>query len=236
MYVKKRILWLTAILLVLTLVLCACIGVKNTAGSTTDAQTDNTTLSTEGQEGAAVLDTAEDFQEFIKNNRWYTRALGCVFEKPEDIPAWFYFYNGVGENGQLTAEEGTFLANKYKEKNPSGNYDVVSDIKLPVAKINEALSILGVTVADIQIPDRWVYYDETDSYYFWVSDAYGITDWSVTKVEKGPEETVAVYWETDDYYWGDPTYENATKGAKMVLTMQQQPDGTYHILSNVPQQ
>lgn len=213
---------------------------EETVGNTepsTEETVENTEPSetVENTELSAELNTAEDFEKFIKDNEWYWRALGCIFEKPEELPAWFYFYLGVGESGQFTPEESAFLADAYKEKNPNGNYDAVSDIKLPVTKINEALSILGVTVEDIKIPQSWVYYDKTDSYYFWVSDAYGVTDWSVTKVEEGTEGIVAVYWETDGRYYGDPDLETPTKGAKMVLTMQQQPDGTYRVLSNVPQ-
>ena len=176
----------------------------------------------------------EDYKDFIQNEFWYWRALGCTFEEPEDISAWFYFYLGVGENRQLTGEESVFLADAFKQKHPNSDYNTVTDIKLPVSEINNALSILGVTAEDIQIPDRWVYYDRTDAYYFWVSDAYGVDDWSVTRVEKDGEGKVAVYWETEGAYWNTVTGE-FVEGAKMVMTMQEQTDGTLCILSNVPQ-
>lgn len=182
------------------------------------------------------LHTEKDYEAFLNNNEWYRRALGCVFEKPEDIAAYYYFYLGVGETSQqFTEEERAFLKDAYEKTHPKGGYEVMSDIKLPVAKINDALSILGVTIEDIKIPDQWVYYDKTDSYYFWVSDAYGVGKWSVTKVEKGTEGIVAVYWKMDGIDNGKPSVEIPSKGAKMVMTMQLHSDGTYRILSNVPQ-
>ena len=179
------------------------------------------------------LNTEEDYEAFLNNNYWYWRALGCVFEKPEDLPAYPYFYLGVGETEQFTAEESAFLKNAY-EKKYNGGYEVMSDIKLPVAKINEALSILGVTIDDIKIPDQWVYYDKTDSYYFWVSDAYGISRWSVTEVEQGTEGIVAIHWKTDQLSIFGLEASSETK--RMVLTMQLQADGAYRILSNVPEE
>lgn len=228
----KKLTYICVSLLVLVMLLCACGGELKDLSS--ENPSDSTT--TTGHAEQTLLETKEDFANYIKNNQWYTRALGCIFDKPENIPAWFYFYLGVGENGQFTQEEITFLVNAFKEKNPNSDQSFAfSAIKLPVEKINAALSVLGVTIADIQIPDEWAYFDKTDSYYFWVTDAYGVTGWTVTKVEKGTNGIVAVYWETKEPYWGDPTREEPTSGAKMVMTMQAMPDGTYHILSNVPQ-
>ena len=228
--------WIVA--LILAMLLCGCTGQPEPTDPT---NTSENTLPT-GQTQQVVLETKEDFTEFIKNTKingqyLYTRALGCTFAKAEELPAWYYFYLGLGENGQFTDEEITFLANTYKSRNPNSDASfALGATKLPVAKINEALSVLGVTVNDIQIPDKWAYYDKTDSYYFWVTDAYGVAGWSVTKVEKGTNGIVAVYWETKEPYWGDPTLEKPLDGAKMVLTLQAMPDGGYRILSNVPQE
>lgn len=224
-----------ALLLIFALLFSACgKQLPDATDPTVPSQQQNTpdTTPTTQPTDPPALTLEEEFQNLIKSNEWYLRALGCVFDKPENLPAYPYFYLGVGETGQFTAEESAFLKAAYEEKH-NGGYEVMSDIKLPVTKINEALSVLGITVEDIQIPDRWVYYNKMDSYYFWVSDAYGVTDWSVTKVEKGTDGKVTVYWETENI--SILGLEGSPKSAKMVLTMQQQPDGTYRILSNVPQ-
>ena len=230
---RKRFFVVMPVLLILAMLLCACSGELKDTSSTTPS--DNTSIT--GKVEQTLLETKEDFANYMKNNQWYTRALGCIFDKPENLPAWFYFYLGVGETGQLTQEENAFLLTAFKEKNPNSDQSFAfSAIKLPVEKINTALSVLGVTIADVQIPDQWAYFDKTDSYYFWVTDAYGVTGWTVTKVEKGTNGIVAVYWETKEPYWGDPTREEPLSGAKMVLTMQAMPDGSYRILSNMPQE
>lgn len=240
----KKITYLCLSLLVPTLLLCGCTQQPLPSAGSTGSASVSTTGTTVGQteSGAVPMETVEDVTAFIQNTTvngqyLYTRALGCIFEKPEDIPAWFYFYLGVGENGQFTDEENAFLMDAFKKKNPnSDEMFAFSATKLPVTKINGALSVLGVTIEDIQIPDRWVYYDKTDSYYFWVTDAYGVAGWTVTEVEKGADGMLAVYWETGDLYWGDPAMKEPSQGAKMVMTLQAIPDGSYRILSNVPQQ
>ena len=234
----KRIVYICLTLLALVMLFCACSGELKGPSNTNPSENTTTT----GRAEQTLLETKEDFASYIKNTKidgknYYVRALGCIFDKPENIPAWFYFYLGVGENGQFTQEEITFLVNAFKEKNPNSDQSFAfSAIKLPVEKINTALSVLGVTVKDIKIPDEWAYFEKTDSYYFWVTDAYGVTGWTVTKVEKGTNGITAVYWETKEPYWGDPTREEPTSGAKMVLTMQAMPDGSYRILSNMPQE
>ncbi len=211
--------------------------IESTAGSGTDSNVDSTVGNKENTADDPVgLHTEKDYEAFINNEYWYRRALGCTFEKPEDISAYFYFYLGVGSNEQAKDEELAFILDAFRKKNPSTeNTDYAHNyIRLPVDKINEALSVLGVTVEDIQIPDRWVYYDQTDAYYFWVSDAYGVGKWSVTKVEKDSEGKVAVYWEPEGSYLNTATGA-FVEDAKMVMTLQEQADGTFRILSNVPQ-
>lgn len=246
----KRRMQLCAILFALILLLCACAGrveqLDNTdnaatTGSATETQKTNIS-STDGQSASDDQTSEESFLEnLISTNPWYGRALDCVFEKTEDIPAKFYFYNGVGANDQAKDDELAFILDAYKKKNPNtANADFAYNyMRLPVVKMNEALSVLGVRVEDIQIPEHWAYYDKTDAYYFWVSDAYGVPGKTVTKVEKVEDGLVALYWEKKDHWTCDeeqPIPGSVNPGSvKMVATLQQQPDGTYRVLSNLPQ-
>jgi len=199
---------------------------------------EDTTVPPEGQEGNSVdLTAIEEFRAIMKSNQWYGRAWDCTFEKPEDINAYFFFYNGVGANEQATDEELAFIVDAFKKRNPNtDNVNYAYNYKrLPVEKINEGLAVLGVTLEDIQIPDRWVYNEKTDAYYFWVSDAFGVTGVDVTKVEKSEDGIMKAYWETEHYHLNTATGK-FMHGAKMVMTLQEQPDGTYRVLSNVPQE
>lgn len=243
----KKTISFIVLLLSLMIPLSACnekLEKFNVTDGTTTAPTQDTTTGTEpeatiptetDEQASTELNTAEDVEKFIKENKWYLRALGCVFEKPEDIPARLYFYLGVGADTQATGEELAFIQDAFRQKNPkTENLDYAYNyMRLPVAKMNEALTILGVTVEDIQIPDNWAYNEKLDCYYFWVSDAYGVTNWSVTNMEKGDDGKITVNWETGGSIQLAPG--NIVKDAKMVLTMQRQPDGTFRVLSNVPQ-
>lgn len=236
----KKVISLAALLLVLIMLFCACGEQPKDIDESTAGSTDNSTTTTSAEEEStsAALSIEKYFYNLL-NTGLYRRALGCTFEKPEDVPVWFYFYTGISnteiDREPLTDEEDAFTENVFGEALKVG-----SVTKLPVAEINKDLSILGVTVEDIQIPDRWKYYDKTDSYYFCVSDAYGVGKWSLTKAEEDETGKVTIYWQTIDDWTSktEPPIPGELKAGavKMVMTLQQQADGTYRVLSNLPQE
>ena len=108
----KRSLYILLLLLALLLTACG----KEKIQEPTLATDPNTATTT-----ATAMADVEKFQKLIRDEYWYKRALGCTFEKPEDISAWFYFYLGTGEMGEddykyFTSEEKEFLAKAYKDK------------------------------------------------------------------------------------------------------------------------
>ena len=222
-------------ILLLALLLTACGKEKIQEPTVTTDPTAATTTAT-------AMTDVEKFQKLIKDNWWYWRALGCTFEKPEDISAEHFFYMGLSEEDEKTfdatiaAEEQAALDDIYRQEKGKDPPIEGSAIKLPVEAINTALSILDITIEDIEIPSHWLYYDKTNSYYFWVSDAYGVGNWKVTEVEKGINGIVKVYWKTTDVHFNTTTGEHNWDGAKMAMTMQQKADGTYMVWSNVPQE
>ena len=203
--------------------------------ATNTGNTGNAADPTPNPDAPVILTPHEEFDQLTGDNEWYWRALGCVFAAPEEISLKYYFYNGVGDKTKETKEELDFIVDAYKKKNPgyNGQYNY---IRMPAAKLNEGLAILGLTLEDVKIPDSWAYYDKLDNYYAWRTDAYGVEGWSVTKVEKDNNGIVRVYWETDGFFFTDTSMEKRAQGAKMVYTMQLQEDGTYRVLSNLPQE
>ena len=84
----KKHIYICLTLLVLAMLLCACGGELKDLPS--ENPSDSTT--TTGQAEQTLLETKEDFANYIKNTKidgknYYVRALGCIFDKPENIPA-----------------------------------------------------------------------------------------------------------------------------------------------------
>lgn len=238
----KKTVRLSLCVTVLALLLSACAG-KNglpDAGTTVPmvAPTVSPTTSTVAPTASSVQMSEEEKIEKLLNGYWYQRALSCTFEKAEEISIEFYLYSGLHPDDRqnknsYTDDEKAYLDNEWRGK--YGENAWASASKMPVAKINEALSILGVTIKDVEIPVKWVYYDKTDSYYVWVRDAFGIVDWNVTDVVKNTEGITKVYWEIKDMHLNTATGDIWDDGVKMVMTLQEKADGTYLVLSNVPQ-
>lgn len=222
----KRIVYI--LLLLLALLLTAC-GKANT--QTPTVTTDPTVAPT-----APAISEEESFQKLIKDNWWYWRAIGCDFEKPEDVSLQHYFYMGferVPSNDYAPLTDAQKIAIDAAYKNKFGKDPYTGESRLPAAEVKKGLSVLGVSLEDVKIPDDWIYDAETDSYYFWRSDAYGLENWTVTEVEKSSDGIVKVYWESSTI-WNSQANRFYPKGTKMVMTMQGKNDGTYMVLSNVP--
>ena len=180
------------------------------------------------------------YQDQLTEVYWYFCALGCTFEKPEDISLAYFLYNGLeAEDRQdpstFTHEEKAFLDAAWGDRYGGDTWSAAH--KMPVAKINAALGFLGqLMLSDLQIPEEWVYYDKTDAYYVWRSDAYFTTGVTVTDAVEYPDGTVKVYWETDQPYKNTSTGEIYSNGVKMVMTLGDFANGRFRIFSNVPVQ
>ena len=178
----------------------------------------------------------EYFHSLLTDEYWYCRALGCTFTKPEEINAKFYFYAGLDIEDRLSSStfndaEIAFLSEQWKD--PYGEDAWKNAHKLPTAKIEEALSILNVGLADITIPDEWVYFEQTDAYYDLRYDFYGVVGVTIKDVVTAGD-TVQVFWTTEmvnNTFTGE-----LMRNPKMVISLQRLEDGSYRVLSNMPVQ
>lgn len=178
------------------------------------------------------MTTKEYFENLLKHDSWYFRALCCTFEKTQDISVRHYFYNGLLAGASQT--EDTFSDEEWNWIK-SQDFNLAGDIlKMPVTELEKGLAILGVTLQDIQIPDEWRYYKETDSYYVCRFDAFGVGGVMVTDVQKNPDNTVKIYWQCKYSHWNTATNSRYSDGTKMVMTLQEKTNGEYLIISNVP--
>ena len=93
------------------------------------------------------------------------------------------------------------------------------------------MEYFGVTLSEVQIPDQWVYYEATDSYYSNHSDAYRVHSFHVTKVEYPDIHMFRVYYTVEpmcgayDPVTGEPVTE-------AVLTLCGKAGGGFMVLSN----
>ena len=190
-----------------------------------------------------LLDTSDEeyFQNLLtsQNGFWYWRAMGCVFENAEDIDMTLLCYGGMEERilySTFTDDEIEFLKSRY----PANDFDDSpwsNAHKLPRQELEDVmLTYFGVSLDDVSIP--WVYYEETDAYYHVKYDSYGLVGYTVTDVDYHDDGTVSVYWHVPFGLLDRRDPENVTSlnEADMLLTLKDNGDGTYTVLSNLPLQ
>lgn len=171
-------------------------------------------------------------------NPGYYRALGIVFESPQDLPLYFFFYNGAslppsGSWDDLDQVQRDFLVQQ--------GFMEEMDIQILPAEDLEAVlqRLFGVGLADVQIPAEWVYNPDTDCYYTNHNDAWGSTA-TVTGYQAMPDGTVRLYCIAASVY-DDPSLPGACdfeagefySDVEMILTLRPMDDERYQIVSNV---
>ena len=188
-----------------------------------------------------LLDTSDEeyFQNLLtyENGFWYWRAMGCVFENAEDIDMALLCYGGMEERipySTFTDDEIEFLKSRYSandfDDSPWSNAH-----KLPRQELEDVMqTYFDVSLDDVSIP--WVYYEETDAYYHVKYDSYGLVGYTVTDVDYHDDGTVSVYWYVPFGLLDRRDPENVTSlnEADMLLTLKDNGDGTYTVLSNLP--
>lgn len=183
----------------------------------------------------------EYFRELLtsQNGYWYWRAMGCVFEKPEDIDMTLLCYGGMEKRilySTFTDDEIAFL--KTQNLGIAGDDSAWSNAhKLPRQELDAALqAYFGVTLDDVTIPTVWVYYSETDAYYHVKYDSYGLVGYTVTDVVYHEDGTISVYWFVPFGLWDTRNQADTTflSDVDMLLTLKTNDDGTYTVLSNLP--
>lgn len=184
----------------------------------------------ETEEALAALAERERLITLLTKNVWYASSLSCTFEKPEDIDPSYFFYSTwklPGYTSNLSQEERAFLQKAWSKQGWS------SDIKLPAAGMNEALSVLNITAKDLNLSDEWAYYDKIDAYYVLETYSQQFYDRRAMQVEKASDGIVKIYWEITGKYKNTLTGD-IYNSVKMVTTLQETPNGYYYVLSNVP--
>ncbi len=173
-------------------------------------------------------DTTPLFQFGTGDSNWRYMATMSIFDDPKDIDLFTLFYNGLGNSGNdLTDEERAYLLDHMV-----GLYTDVD--RLPASELDGILNrVFGVSLADVTIPESFVYYPETDCYYHQHGDVL-IPSFSITYVERTADTIVMYYDHGDDspaavkgeYPMGQYEY-----GQSMVMTLHLV-DGVWQVASN----
>lgn len=198
--------------------------------------------------------TVEYFTQLLTSSKgyWYHRIMGCIFEDPSEISLEHMFYTGMelihaqNDDGDYTivmnqrpyedsfsSDEAAFLQEYLTEQ--YGDMASAFDAnKLPRKRVESVLqACLGITLEDAEIPERWTYFEESDAYYDFRSDAYILSGQKVMDVVVSSDGTIYVYWAAPDIW--DAVNGTSIKNPQMVMTLRRNHDGSFRVLSNLPE-
>lgn len=178
----------------------------------------------------------DEYQQLLSSegDYWNWRIMSCTFEDPKDISLEHLFYIGLKPedrtaSADFTAEEVAFLKDALKDTF-WGEDGWVNAHKLPAAKVADVLqTYLGVSLEDVTIPKKWIYFADTDAYYVVKTDGFSAGNFQVIHVKEYEDGTVEVCW-TVDLRYNTMTGEYM-ENPDMLLTMKLE-NGHYRVISN----
>lgn len=155
----------------------------------------------------------------------YFRAAGSVFNTPEDLDLYHFFYNGVG-----IAAGWDMLNDEDRDLLLAAGFLEDMDIQmLPGSVMDEKLQqYFGLGLDAFRIPEQWACDPETEVWYSNHNDAW-VPQVTVTHFEEFEDGVVRLYMTVD--LVKDHTGEYVSN-AEMVMTLRRTSDGTFRIISN----
>lgn len=195
----------------------------------TDSGTpDTNTPTTTPDVSDPAVDEVAVFQELLRGEGSFDRkALASIYDSAAQIDLELTLYGGfpdlTDEWDQFSPEETDFLLGHGLERE-------LAVQKMPADRIEELLqNTFGISLAEVRIPEKWVYYEATDSYYSGHNDAYFVTGVTVTAVEHTEDGLIDVFYTCDGIMHGE-NWEELVCSA--VLTLRETDDGGYLVISN----
>ena len=181
---------------------------------------------TEPDEELTDVEKFQHLLEFSNGNEQngYNAALNSEFENPQELDLNLYFWTHfVPEDDweDFTAEEEAFLIAQGLNRE--------QDAQKRSAEMLDAVlqEYFGLPLSAFQIPDNWVYYEETGCYYTTGTGPLTVHTLRVTAVEHGEDGIVKIT------YLFDPQYE--FMGTYLLTLQEKQAEGEtgYYILSHL---
>ena len=248
----KKAYRLLAILLVLTLALCACgkepeptsirlpddmlDGMPETTAPQIQEPVETQPPATHEPKETEPVKTGPDYDaytELLTGNQgeanWIYQSLSCVFGQPEDIDLYHFFYHDIGGGWEALSED-------------SANYLVgqglSKHIGLAVYPLDEMDAVLqkvfGISLSDVEsgIPDRWRYVAAEKAYCCSHSDTNLVGDITITWIDEYSGNRVDVFYTINGSYYNTATGE-FLNNPDMVLALRKLTDGSYQVLANL---
>lgn len=157
---------------------------------------------------------------------WIGAAVGCLFEKPEDIDLFYLFYMGIGNKGwqDISDESAQLLIEQ----------GFTTDCTLHVMPVEELEIIMqdnfGISFSDCDIPKGWVYIPQEDAYCTNLSDAFLMRASEIVSVRESEDGIVSISYIVNGFY--NTQTEEFYDSAALELSLKRKSDG-WVILSNV---
>lgn len=165
-------------------------------------------------------------------------VTGFTFDSPEEICLEWFFYNGFRVNGNrnsFTPEETAFL----EQNGFSPDFDFA---KRTPGQMEQILgSLFGTTLADHShnIPDHWMYFPDTDSYFSIHAESFYPNQMIISHVEETENRMVIDYTFDNPNlpYWPAEVIRpikigTFTIAGNMQMTLRKADDGTWKAVSN----
>lgn len=164
---------------------------------------------------------------FSDEPNWLPLALGCPFERPEEVDLYYMFYLGVnhpGSWGDICDESRQFLIDE--------GFLTEMDLQImPADKLEQALqTTFGLGLADVTIPESWAYIEAEDAWCSNHNDAYFPGIPVIENVEDDGTD-VFIHYAIDGYWL--PDTEEFLDPARLVLHLVRTEDGRLLAISNL---
>lgn len=250
----------TALLLALSLLLCACTAApaettlppETTAPTVTTAPPETTlppettvppetTLPMETTAPPTLSETPlitgvptdpELYQQMLNasEGNWYNRAIGCVFASPEEIDLDFLFYLGVEVPGSWP----DLTDEEVAELEAAGLWRDMDLQFLPIDTMNTILTdTFGIHLEDVEVlPEGWGFLESRQMYCSNHNDVYIVVGAELTDVQIDGD-LVRVHYTVPGSHYNTQTEEFMDSPA-LTLTLRWTGEG-FHVVSNLPQ-
>lgn len=164
-------------------------------------------------------------------SNWYAEAMNHVYESALELDPGMLFYNGIyGGSWELLSEEETAVLMK---QGFDRNRDLQLISRTALEGVLKDVFAVSSMISAENLPEGWVYLEQTDSFYANHNDAVGAHSFSIKGVEEMENGLIHITYQPTD---GAAVYDNGqwVMDRQFVITLlpRDDPGGGYYVLAN----